>query len=144
MMCLQRLRHSLACTAQRKQLGEKRQRVVQKAKGKRIPWRTEHVQCATPTIVQIDSAPSAMTPVMPSWIAPLPRTPVAVSSSTMEIQRGCSFVPEVQVFKGGIVTVQGPDLIFSVIHLSPLVSDSPFTFTVPTTFLTDVYQYAIW
>ena len=44
MTCLQRLRHSLACTARRKRLGETRQRVVQKGKGKRIPWRAERVQ----------------------------------------------------------------------------------------------------
>ena len=44
MTCLQRLWHSLACTVQRKQSGEKRQRVVRKGKGKRIPWWAEHAQ----------------------------------------------------------------------------------------------------
>ena len=45
---------------------------------------------------------------------------------------------------GMTVTVWGPDLIFSIIHLSPLVYDSPFMFTILTMFLTDIYQYAIW
>ena len=62
----------------------------------------------------------------------------------METQRDCSLVPEVQVFKGGIVTVRGLDLIFSIIHLSLLISDSPFTFTIVTMFLSDVYRYTIW
>ena len=48
MMCLQCLRHSLACTARRKRLGEKRQRVARKGKGKRIPWWVERVQQGMP------------------------------------------------------------------------------------------------
>ena len=60
-----------------------------------------------------------------------------------EIQRGCDFVPEVQIFEGGIVMVQGPNLIFSIIHFSPLSSDSPFTFTVSILFSTDNYQYMV-
>ena len=43
-MRLQCLQHSLACTARCKQSGEKRQRVAQRGKGKRVPWRAEHVQ----------------------------------------------------------------------------------------------------
>ena len=37
------------------------------------------------------------------------------------------------------VMVQGLDLVFSIIHLSPLVSNSLFTFTVSTMFLSDGY-----
>ena len=44
MTCLQRLRHSLACTAQHKRSRETRKGVARKGKGKRIPWRAEHVQ----------------------------------------------------------------------------------------------------
>ena len=71
------------------------------------------------------------------------RTPARGLSSTGEIQRGCDFVPEVQIFEGGIVTVQGPNLIFSIIHFSPLSSDSPFTFTVSILFSTDDYWYMV-
>ena len=41
------------------------------------------------------------------------------------------------------VTVQGPNLIFSIIHFSPLSSDSPFMFTVSISFSTDDYRYMI-
>ena len=41
------------------------------------------------------------------------------------------------------VTVQGPNLIFSIVHFSPLSSDSPFTFTVSILFSTDDYQYMV-
>ena len=37
------------------------------------------------------------------------------------------------------VTVQGLDLIFSIIHLSPLISDCPLTFTVSIMFFSDSY-----
>ena len=42
------------------------------------------------------------------------------------------------------VTVQGHGLIFSVVHLSPLTIDSPFTFTVLVIFLTDTFCYIVW
>ena len=54
----------------------------------------------------------------------------------------CLFLQPLSI--DGIVTVRGLDLIFPIIHLSPLVSDSPFTFTVVTMFLSDIYQYTIW
>ena len=57
----------------------------------------------------------------------------------METQKDFDLAPVVQVFEGGIVMVRGPDLIFSIIHLSPLVSGSPFTFTVSTMFFPDIY-----
>ena len=41
------------------------------------------------------------------------------------------------------VMVQGPDLIFSIIHLSPLMFNSSFTFTVLTMFFSNVYQYTV-
>ena len=42
-----------------------------------------------------------------------------------------------------IVTVWNPDLLFSIIHFTPLVTDSPLTFTLAISFFTDVYQYTI-
>ena len=51
MTCLQHLWHSLAYTAQRKRSGEKQQRVAQREKGKRIPWRVECVQHKAPRLI---------------------------------------------------------------------------------------------
>ena len=42
------------------------------------------------------------------------------------------------------VTVRGLDIIFSIIHLSPMVPNSPFTFTVLAMFFSDTYRYTIW
>ena len=41
------------------------------------------------------------------------------------------------------VTVQGLNIIFSIIHLSPLMPDSPFTFTVSVMFFTNTFRYTI-
>ena len=41
------------------------------------------------------------------------------------------------------VMVQGPNLIFSIVHFSPLLSDSPFTFTVSIMFSTDNFRYMV-
>ena len=41
------------------------------------------------------------------------------------------------------VTVQSPDLLFSIIHFAPLVTDSPLTFTLAVSFFTDIYRYTI-
>ena len=41
------------------------------------------------------------------------------------------------------VTVRESDLIFSLCHLLPLFSNSPFMFTVSTMFFADTYQYII-
>ena len=90
------------------------------------------------------SASFAMTQDMSSLIIPSQRTPTAGSSSTMETQKDYNLVPVVQVFGGGIVTVQGPDLIFSIVHLPPLSPDCPFTFTISIMFFPDTYQYTIW
>ena len=111
------------------------------------PWDTPNISASKtsvlfadasaihPTIVQTNTVPSVMTLdtlllTVPSW-----RTPAAGLFSTMETPRGSEVVPVVQVFKGGIVMVQGQDLIFSIIHWSPLTSDSPLTFTVSTTYV---------
>ena len=61
-----------------------------------------------------------------------------------ETLRGSEFVPVVQAFEGGIVMVQGQDLLFSVIHLLPLSSDSPLTFTVSVMFSTNTFHYIVW
>ena len=98
----------------------------------------------SPVSVWTDSVPFATTWDMLSQTVPFLKTPAAVSSLTTEIQKDCNLVPVVQVFKGGIVTVQGPNLVFSIIHLSPLVSNSPFMFTISTMFLSDGYQYTVW
>ena len=44
----------------------------------------------------------------------------------------------------GIVMVWRSDLIFSILHLPPLISWSPFTFMVSVMFLSDVYQHIVW
>ena len=61
-----------------------------------------------------------------------------------ETQRDSDVVPVVQVFEGGIVTVRGHGLIFSIVHLPPLTTDSPFTFTVLIVFFADTFQYVVW
>ena len=107
-----------------------------------VPFAT--ASAIPPAIAQTVSAHFAMTRDMSSQTAPSQRTPVAELSSMTETQRDSSLVPVVQVFEGGIVTVQGQDIIFSIFHWSPLTSSSPLTFTVSTMFFTDVYQYVIW
>ena len=52
--------------------------------------------------------------------------------------------PVVQVFKGGIVMVQGHGLVLSVIHLLLLTIGSPFMFTVLIVFFADTFQYVVW
>ena len=42
------------------------------------------------------------------------------------------------------VTVQGQDLLFSIIHLPVLTSDSSLTFTILVTFFTNTYCYVVW
>ena len=41
------------------------------------------------------------------------------------------------------VTVRSPDLLLSIVHFAPLVTDSPLTFTLAISFLTNTYQYMI-
>ena len=40
--------------------------------------------------------------------------------------------------------VRGRGLILSVIHLTPLTADSPFTFTVLVIFFADTFRYITW
>ena len=67
-----------------------------------------------------------------------------MSSLMRETPRDFDVVPVVQVFKGGIVMVWGHGLVFSIIHLPPLMVDSPFTFTILVIFLTDIFCYIVW
>ena len=97
-----------------------------------------------PVTVPIDIAPSVTPPITFSSTVLLQRTQAQVSSSITEILRGFYVVPVVQVFKGGIVMVQGCGLILSIIHLPPLTTDSSFTFTVLIIFFTDTFQYIVW
>ena len=83
-----------------------------------------------PTTVQTDFVPFAMT-----WDT--------LSPSTREIWRDSDLAPVVQVFKGGNVTIQGSDLLFSIICLPPLLFDSPFTFTVSIMFSANTFRYTI-
>ena len=94
--------------------------------------------------LQTISVPFVMTQDMLLWTAPLPRTPVAVLSSMMETQRDSSFVPVVQVFKGGNVMVEGSDILFSIICLPLLSSDLLFTFTISIMFFTNPFHYMVW
>ena len=98
------------------------------------------IALATPlATVQTTFVPSATTQDMSSQIVLSQRTPVVVSSSTTETQRESDLALMVQVFEGGIVMVQGPNLVFSIIYLSLLTPNSPFTFTISTMFFSDVY-----
>ena len=97
-----------------------------------------------PATVPIVAAPFVTPPITFSSTVLLRRTQARVSSSTRETRRGSDVVPVVQVFKGGIVTVRGCRLIFSVVHLPPLTTDSPFTFTVLIVFFTNTFQYVVW
>ena len=60
------------------------------------------------------------------------------------IPRDSDVVPVVQVFEGGIVTVQGHGLVLSIVHLPLLTVDSPFTFTVLLIFFADTFRYIVW
>ena len=60
-----------------------------------------------------------------------------------EIQTGFDLVPVVQVFKGGNVVVQGMDLLFSIIYLPGLTSDSPLTFMATVVFSTNTFHYMV-
>ena len=97
-----------------------------------------------PTTVPINVAPSVMPPITFSSTVLLQRTQAQASSSMTETLRGFDVVPVVQVFEGGIVTVQGCGLILSIVHLPPLTMDSPFTFTVLIIFLADTFRYVVW
>ena len=95
------------------------------------------------TSAQIDDVPSAMTQDMSLATVLSPRTPARGLSSTRGTLRDCDLILEVRVFKGGIVMVQGPNLLFSIIHLAPLMTDSPLTFTFTTSFFTNIYRYTV-
>ena len=97
-----------------------------------------------PVTALIAAAPSATLPITFSSTVLLQRTRVRGSSSMGETLRGFEVVPEVQVFEGGIVTVRGRGLLFSVVHLPPLTINSPFTFTVLIMFFADTFRYIVW
>ena len=97
-----------------------------------------------PSIAPIDVVPSVTLPITFSSTVLLQRTQAQASSSMMEIPRDFDVVPVVQVFEGGIVTVRGRGLIFSIVHLPPLTIDSPFMFTVLIIFFADTFQYVVW
>ena len=97
-----------------------------------------------PTTALIDTAPSVTLPITCSSTVLLWRTPAQVSSLITEILTDFDVVPVVQVFKGGIVMVQGRGLIFSVVHLTLLTADSPFTFTILVIFFADTFRYIVW
>ena len=120
-----------------------------------VPWATPNTVAPATTVL---FATASVTPRTSAWTvsvpfattqdtllptAPSQRTPVAGSSLMTEIQRDCDLVPVVQVFEGGIVMVRGLNIIFSIIHLSPLMPDSPFTFTVSVIFFTNTFRYTI-
>ena len=97
-----------------------------------------------PTTVPIAVAPSVTPPITFLSTVLLQRIRAQVSSSMTETLRGFDVVLVVQVFEGGIVTVRGRGLIFSVVHLPPLTIDSPFTFTILIVFFADTFQYIVW
>ena len=46
--------------------------------------------------------------------------------------------------KGVLLRYEVMDLFFSIVHLSPLTDDSPFTFTVLVIFFTNTFRYVVW
>ena len=105
---------------------------------------TVDVSPTWPAIVPIDDVPSVTLPITFLSTVLSRRTQAQVSSSMRGTLRGSDVVPVVQVFEGGIVTVQGRGLFLSVIHLPPLTTDSPFTFTVLIIFFADTFRYVVW
>ena len=105
---------------------------------------TVDVSPTWPTTVPTGAVPFVMPPITFSSTVLSRRTQVRVSSSTMGILRDSDVVPVVQVFEGGIVTVRGRELFLSVVHLLPLSTGSPFTFTVLVIFFNDTFHYTVW
>ena len=68
----------------------------------------------SPVSVQTNDAPFVTTQDILSLISPSQKTPARGLSLTRGIQRDCEFGLEVQLFKGGIVTIRDPNLIFSI------------------------------
>ena len=97
-----------------------------------------------PATVQTTAVPSVTPPITFLSTVLLQKTLARVSSSTRETRRGFDVVPVVQIFEGGIVTVRGHGLIFSVVHLPLLTTDSPFTFTILVVFFADTFRYVVW
>ena len=97
-----------------------------------------------PTTVPIAAAPSVTPLITFLSTVLLQRTRARASFSMTETPRDFDVVPVVQVFEGGIVTVRGHGLIFSVVHLLPLTVDSPFIFTVLVIFFTVTFHYIVW
>ena len=92
-----------------------------------------------PATAPIDIAPSAMLPITFSSTVLLRRTLARASSSMTGIPRDFDVVPVVQIFEGGIVTVRGHGLVFSILHLPPITDDSPFTFTILVIFFANTF-----
>ena len=105
---------------------------------------TVDVSPTWPATVPIDAAPSVTPPITFSLTVLLWRTRAQVSSSTTGILRGSDAVPVVQVFEGGIVMVRGHGLFLSIVHLPPLSTGSPFTFTILVIFFNDTFRYIVW
>ena len=78
-----------------------------------------------PAIVPTAIAPSVMTLDTLLLTVLSQKTPAAGLSSTTETLKGSDIVLVVQLFKGGIVMVQGQNFIFSVVHWAPLSRDLP-------------------
>ena len=100
---------------------------------------TVDVSPTWPATVPIDAAPSVMPPITFSSTVLSWRTRVRVSYSMTGILRDSDAVLVVQVFEGGIVTVRGRGLFLSVVHLLPLSTGSPFTFTILVIFFDDTF-----
>ena len=74
------------------------------------------------------------------------------SGPFLHVGQGVGNLPVVVMVEGLVdkeiqadsVTVRGRGLIFSVVHLPPLTSDSPFTFTVLIIFFADTFRYVVW
>ena len=71
---------------------------------------------------------------------PVPSDPWWSCAFISTLTHWCGIQPNIWA----IVTVQGSDLIFSLFYLSPLVSNSLFTFTISTMFFADTYRYIVW
>ena len=104
------------------------------------------VAALTTTLITawIGIAPSVMILDMSLQTVHFLRTPAWASFSMTETLKDFDVVLVVQLFKGGDVTIHGRDLLFSIVHLSPLCPNSLYTFTILVNFLRDTYQYTVW
>ena len=96
-----------------------------------------------PITVLIAIVPSATPLITFLSTVLLRRTQARASFLMIETPRDFDVVPVVQVFEGGIVTVRGHGLFLSIVHLPPLSTGSPFTFTVLVIFFADTFRYIV-